>query len=228
MARTWMAEGAAALAMSLVLTATCGGCRVLAPKDLSLLTGEPCEPPCWQGLMAGVSTDGDIERFLMSSGLVNGNSVYRGSLSRGAKTVGVSIQWLSSANVQGAHARNSFHIEDAILQDMTIYLDAQVSLAELIERYGPPDKYVAVLSGIHFTVVGVSLFYPERGFTARVEVPVREASLGPDTKVSSIWYFKAAPLQRFLELGRDTGHFSSSVQPEALSDWEGYGPIHVN
>jgi len=105
----------------------CAGCGEPPPLDMSLLTGEPCEPPCWQGLVAGVSTEDEIERFLTGSGLVNRNSVYRGSLSRGGKTVGVSIQWLSSANVQGAHSRNSFAMEDGLLQDMTICLGAEES-----------------------------------------------------------------------------------------------------
>jgi hypothetical protein len=205
----------------------CASCGEPPPVDTSLLTGEPCEPPCWQGLVAGVSTEDEAERLLTSSGLVNRDSIYRGSLSRGGETVGVSIQWLSTANVQGAHARNSFSMEDGILRDMTIWLDAEVSLAELIDGYGPPEKYLAALSGIHFTEVRVSLFYPEDGFTARVELPRHDASLRPDTNVASVWYFKSASLDRFLELGRDNGHFGANVQPEALSDWEGYGPVEV-
>jgi hypothetical protein len=175
-----------------------------------------------------VSTEEEIERFLTSSGLVNQSSVYRGTLSRGGKAVGVSIQWLSTANVGGSQSRNSFHVEDGVLQAMTICLDAEVSLAELIDRYGPPDKYVAAPSGIHFTAVRVTLFYPERGFTARVELPLYEESLCPDTRVLSVWYFQAAPLESFLELGRDIGHFSATVRSEALSDWHGYGPIEVD
>jgi len=175
-----------------------------------------------------MSAEDEIEGFLTSSGLVNRSSVYRGTLSRGGKTVGVSIQWLSTANVEGAQSRNSFAIEDGVLQHMTICLDAEVSLAELIDRYGPPDKYVAGPSGIHFTSVRATLFYPEHGFIARVEVPVHEESLFPDTRVLSVWYFKAAPLESFLELGRDIGHFSATAQPGALSDWEGYGPIEVD
>jgi hypothetical protein len=205
----------------------CGGCSVLAPQDVSLLTGEPCEPPCWQGLVPGASTEGEIERFLTSSGLVNRSSIHRGRLSRGGETVGVSIQWLSTANTQGAHARNSFDLEGGILQDMTIYMDTQVTLEELFGRYGPPDRYVAAASGIHLTEARVTLFYPEHGFTARVELPWHDASLRPDTNVASVWYFKSASLDRFLELGREIGHFSASLQPEALSHWEGYGPVEA-
>jgi len=210
-----------------MLSLACTGCSVLAPGDASLLTGEPCGPPCWQGLTAGVSTEDEVERFLATSGLVDRISIYRGSMSRGGQTVGISIQWVSTANVQGARATNSFDVEGGILRDMTIYLDAQVALEELFGRYGPPEKYLAALSGIHFTGVRVSLFYPEDGFVAHVELPRHDASLHPDTNVASVWCFQSAPLDRFLELGRDIGHFSASVQREALSDWEGYGPVEV-
>jgi hypothetical protein len=215
------------LGVSVVLALAWAGCGVLAPTDASLLTGQPCGPPCWQGLTAGVSTGEEVERFLATSGLVDRNSIYRSSLSRGDQIVGTSIQWTSAANVQGAQAINSFDIEGGMLCDMTIYLDAEVALEELFGRYGPPEKYLAALAGVHFTSVRVSLFYPEDGFVARVELPRDDASLYPDTSVASVWYFQAAPLDRFLELGREIGHFGAGVEREALSDWQGYGHLQV-
>jgi hypothetical protein len=217
----------AALALSLVMLAISTACGEGPPVDTSLLTGEPCEPPCWQGLTAGVSTEYEVERFLATSALVERNSVYRGTIGRGGHTVGISVQWLSVRAVHGARSTNSFDIEDGILSDMTMYLDAQVTLEELFGRYGPPEKYLAALSGIHFTAVRVSLFYPEDGFVGRVELPRHDASLRPDTRVASVWYFQSDPLDRFLELGREIGHFSASVEPEALCDWEGYGPVEL-
>jgi hypothetical protein len=215
------------LSVCVALAVAWAGCGVLAPRDASLLTGQPCGPPCWQGLSAGVSTEEEVERFLATSGLVDRNSIYRGSLSRGEQTVGTSVQWRSAANVQGAQAMNSFDIEGGMLRDMTIYLDAEVALEQLLGRYGPPEKYLAALLGVHFTSVRVSLFYPEDGFVARVELPRDDASLYHDTNVASVWYFQSAPLDRFLELGRDIGHFSAGVEREALSDWQGYGQVQV-
>jgi hypothetical protein len=225
--RMWVVARAAAFAMLLIPSIACG-CRVLAPKDVSLLTGEPCEPPCWQGLVPGLSTEDEIERFLMSSSLVNRSSIYRGRLSRGGETVGVSIQWLSTANVQGAPARNSFDVEDGTLQDMTIYMDAQVTLEELLDRYGPPAKFNAVLAGIHLTQVRVALLYPERGFIAFVEVPRAETTLRADSTVTWLWYFRAASLDRFLELAREIGFYGGGVDVQSFRDWEGYGPIPMD
>jgi hypothetical protein len=198
------------------------------PVGMSLLTGGPCEPPCWQGLTPGVSTEEDVNEFLRTSPLVNPVTVFRGSVTRNGEISGVSIQWLSDRNVHGAHARNSFLIEDDTLQDIIIYVDAEVTLAKLIDKYGPPEKQVAVLSGIHFTEVRLTVYYPQNGFTAHVELPRHDASTRPDTRITSVWYFKSAPVDTFLELGRDAGHFSDSVQPESLSDWKGYGPLEVD
>ncbi len=225
--RSWDLKRRGASALALLLLLGSSSCRLLAPVDASLLTGEPCEPPCWQGLTPGMSTEDEVEQFLTTSGLVDRTSIFRSGVSRGGKIVGVSKQWLSTANVQGGHARNSFDVEDGVLQDITIYMDAQVTLEELFDRYGPPEKFNAVLAGIHLMQVRASLLYPERGFIAFVEFPRGEPSLRPDSTVTWVWYFRAASLGRFLELAREAGFYSGDVQVESFRDWSGYGPIEV-
>jgi hypothetical protein len=203
----------------------CVGCGEPPPVDRSLLTGEPCQPPCWQGLMPGVSTEDQVNEFLRTSPFVQRTTIYRGRVTRSGEMAGVSIDWLSTANVQGAHAVNSFRVEGGVLRDIIVYLDSKATLKELLEVYGPPDGFSAGLTGVESTRVDVVLLYPEHGFIAFLSLPAHDPSLQPDSVLSWLWYFRAAPLDRFLVLTREVGFFSGSVEVESFWSWEGYGPI---
>lgn len=218
--------------MTLLLLAASASCRHSAPVDTSLLSGDPCEPPCWQGLTPGVSTEGEANEFVRTSDLVNRTTVSRGSVSRGGQRTGVSIRWLSTRNAQGPYAVNSFVVEDGVLQDIIVYLDSEVTLEKLFERYGLPEKFWISLVDTHSTETRVELPYPEHGFIAFVEVPLDETwekiSLHPDTTVTWVWYIRAASsLDRFLELAREVGIYSGDVGVELFRDWSGFGPIEL-
>lgn len=221
-----------ALALTLFVLAASASCGQSAPVDTSLLTREPCEPPCWQGLIPGVSTEEEANQFVTTSDLVDRLTVLRDPVTRGGELTGVSIQWLSTKNAQGPDARNSFLVEDGVLQDMIVYLDSHVTLQELFNTYDPPQKFRVVLGGTHSTEARVQLLYPQHGFIAFVEVPMgntrRETSIQADTTVTWVWYLRAASsLDRFVELARQAGIYSGDVGVESFRDWSGFGPIQV-
>ena len=221
-------RGASSLAVAAWVIAACVGCGEPPPVDTSLLTGEPCEPPCWEGLTPGVSTEEDVAEFMESTRLVDTRTVSRVGMTRGGEVVGVSIRWHSTAG-RGA-AGNRFAIEGGVLQDITIYPDYDLTLERLIERYGPPQKYVSHLSGYERQWVDVTLYYPTHGFTVYLMLRPDDASLKPESKVDSVWYFRAAPLERFVELECEAGYLGGTPEKslEFLRDWQGYGPVPLH
>ncbi|NIN64989.1 MAG: hypothetical protein GTO63_09870 [Anaerolineae bacterium] len=218
------------LVYSLALLPILAGCGESPPLDMSLLTGEPCEPPCWQGLTPGESTLQEVNEFMRTSRFVDPQTVDRSQLDRGGQPVGLIIWWLST--VGGGRGYNSFSIEDGVLNYMTIYPDYPLTLERLIERYGPPEKYVAGLRGWGFVPldVAVTLFYPTHGFTVDLVLRADDATLQPQSKVVSVWYFRAAPLERFLELRIEAGYVSGTLESslESLHDWQGYGALDLD
>jgi len=222
-------ERSLAVLVSLVLLilGLCVGCGEPPPLDMSLLTGEPCEPPCWQGLTPGESTEEDVAEFIRATGFVDTRTIYRGRLTRRGEVVGVSIQWRSTAGVGGRS--NSFHIEGGVLKDIIISPDYDLTLQRLFERYGPPEKYRAILQGFERQWVDVILFYPTHGFTVYLALRPDDPTLEPDSRVESVWYFRAAPLELFIELGWEAGHLGTapSEWPELLRDWQGYGRVEL-
>ena len=209
----------------------CVGCAGPPPVEMSLLTGDPCEPPCWQGLTPGQSTEADVREFLRSSRFADTRTIYRAALSRGGQVVGTSIQWRSTAARSSNVDSNDFAIEGGVLRDMIIYPDYDVTLESLLQRYGPPDKFHVMVTGRHVPALRVTLFYPARGFTATLELPADQLVLRPETTVIQVWYSEAGPLETFIELGISYLGTYLGTTPEqwsqSLRDWQGYGVIEV-
>jgi hypothetical protein len=212
----------------LLCLALCAACGEPPRPDMSLLTGDPCEPPCWQGLTPGVSTHQEVNEFIRTSGFVNPQTLDVSALrTADGRRVGVSIRWCSSAGLCRRH--NRFSIEDGVLEAITIYPDYDLTLERLFERYGPPGKLRVIIAGSGLPYLSVTLFYPTHGFTATIELPIDDARLQPESIVSRVWYFQAVPLDKFIELGCESGFLGSTPDKwhEFLRDWQGYGPIEV-
>ena len=212
----------------LLILGLCVSCAEPPPSEMSLLTGDPCEPPCWQGLTPGSSTKDDVNEFLETSRFVDRDSVFRSDVTTAsAGVVGVSIQWRSTAARSRGVDSNEFVIEGGVLKYIFVYPDYDLTLESLLQRYGPPDKFHVMVTGRHVPLLGVTLFYPAYGFTASLELPVDEAQLRPESTVVQVWYSEAAPLETFIELG--IGYLGSTPDQwlESLRDWQGYGAIEV-
>ena len=218
------------LCLGVLMVAVSVGCGEPPPLDMSLLTGEPCEPPCWQGLTPGDSTEEDVAEFIRATRFVDTRTIYRGRITRGGEVVGVSIQWRSTAARSRNVEINSFDIDTGVLDHITIHPDYDLTLERLIERYGPPEKYVANLRGVERRWIDVTLYYPTHGFTVDLVRRLDDTTLAPESKVVSVWYFRAAPLERFIELACEGGIYGGTPDDrlESLRDWPGYGAIEVD
>ena len=219
----------ALLCMALLIAATSHGCGEPPPLDMSLLTGEPCEPPCWHGLTPGVSTEDEVNDFLRSSELVDQSSIFRGEVTRDrGEVVGTTMQWWSTANMSSLPRQlgNNSVIMQGLLQYLTIWLDSEVTLQDLLERYGDPDKFTAWLEPVDPPRVVVVLLYPRHGFEATLTIPRDDVQLRPESEIVRVWYFRSASqIEDYLRLCREIGYPCASE--DTLQEWHGYGPIDL-
>lgn len=206
-----------------IILASCRG--ELPSADWGLLTGEPCEPPCWQGLTPGYSTGDEVDSFLESSDLVDRASVWQ---DRGG--CGLIVHWRSPTSYRrggglSSHQSNWLCVGDGILREMEVSLDYDFAIEQLLARYGPPEKLDAVRGGPpERPYVAVPLYYPERGMMAQVELPLNDIQLRPETKVVRVWYMHPTTLE---EMGAALGVAHPEDFAESLQEWQGYGPIEV-
>lgn len=226
--RTTEALSRAALTLSFLMLVGSTACDEGQPVDTSLLSGKPCEPPCWQGLTPGVSTEEEASEFVRISELVDRTAVYQSDLTLGTgEVVGVSMQWWSSANTARTWREhpNEFIVKDDVLQDIAVFLDYEVTLGDLLTRYGSPHRWEVQWVSLDTLDIDVMLYYPTRGFTARVRLPSFGVSLEPSSEVRQVRYLRPLQNEDFLSLGPQVGYFPVD-EAESLREWAGYGPVN--
>lgn len=111
--------------------------------DRSLVTGEPCSPPCWQGIVPGVSTVDDAIETLLSDRSVDSDSIRRFDWQGhdGWET----IDWRSSiSDLPFSAGRIRLNGDNVSLVSVT--LEYELDLADLVDIYGDPDGYYVVES----------------------------------------------------------------------------------
>lgn len=111
--------------------------------DTSLITGDPCEPPCWQGLVPALSTESEVRETLATLPHVDTLSIRRLPHEDGS----VDIIWDSSISYQqyadGSTQRTdgAIGLSDGTVSYISIPLEFELSVQELVDLFGEPDGY---------------------------------------------------------------------------------------
>lgn len=131
----------ALLSLVLMLATGCYCSESLPPYDLptrvedpdsvdkSLLTGEPCAPPCWYGLVPGESSADEVVSTLKSLPFVDGDSIIEDF-----------ITWKSSVMNTDDYV-GYIRIEENKVELLSIELEYDLTLQELIDVLGEPAGY---------------------------------------------------------------------------------------
>ena len=212
------------------------GCSRTA-LDKSLLTGEPCVAPCWHNLVPGESTEDDVRRELDNSPWVK-----PGTLSSGwTKYHGLSVlafAWKDHGRGRKEVlklASNRIDLRDGRVLLIEIYLDYDLSLGEVVAKYGPPEGVYA-LETRTFGCRAI-LDYPAKGLTFSSysssvdyeDVFPRKGVgvLSEDLKVASVAYYAPTSLESAL---RDVFLLYPDRIERMLSDeqpWQGFGEVKL-
>lgn len=192
--------------------------------DRSILTDDPCAAPCWQGILPGVTTAAEVSDILQRLDFIDQDRLWASEREYFA--------WHSTAS-DADPAVSSYVLSRAgVVSGIEIGLDFELSLGEVMEKYGPPEKFVAyqsprvekIQSDVHF-------FYPQRGliFTSWIDgyVPPGEPlMLVPSTLVTFVRYFAPAPIENLM---REYPELNTAVLhgEDYWQDWPGYGPVKL-
>lgn len=208
----------------LLLGASLASCALGGPVDGSLLSGDPCEPPCWQGLVPGVSTVQEVEDVLAASEYVKQDSVERerwGGFS--------TIWWESTTSWASGSGRNAAVIQGEMLQVLALCLDYELALEDIVERYGTPEKLWVTRTSLGGAEVAVRLYYPGEGLIVALVLQPSNGyyELEPGSKVIVVRYFAPTSLEGLIDLGESVPFPPREYMDTDLADWRGYGPIEV-
>ena len=199
--------------------------KTLGDVDTSLRSGEPCAPPCWQGLTPGESTATDAIDVLKSLSFVQEDSILRrdlGALDR------ETIDWHSSVS-NGGSGYIILNSEDKIAS-IVIDLEYKLTLQELIDGLGEPDAF----SVLHNppTCQEVSVVWLDAGLTAwptivstRGDNPLIE----PERTIRTVEYSApATTLEEFFAKLRYDNAESRQGVLALFADWTGFDDVRYS
>ena len=125
---------------------------------------------------------------------------------------------------------NFLLIRDDVLNVIMVCLDYDLTLGQLLERYGPPEKFRANWKGGSSIDAEVILFHPGLGLTSRLELKPSDGGyeLRPESKVMRVWYFAPTSLDGLFDLAGWIPFPDKREHAEiVLQDWQGYGFIEL-
>lgn len=217
------------LATMLAAATVIGACGAPEPPFINrgLAYGEPCLPPCWEGLTPGVSTEAEarqtLERLHESGQLSRAVcSGHRCQISEGVEI------WFEDSKVAMIHGAVYFDFELQQLIDLIGEPEAIIAY----EPIGLPACRCEVTHAATPTPANVAelrtpIYYPQRGASFGVEIPPADyGCMCPYMRILGFVYLPATSSPR------ECDEYITRVQGWGRSDWDyaewhGFGPGYV-
>lgn len=108
-------------------------------QDRSWLTGDPCSPPCWYGLLLDVSTEEEVVSVLESLPFVSSKYVKKNSVGYGDA---LTDELYNAIRLQAKKINNiNIHITvgKGVLKQIDFGLNYKITIGEVVEQIGVPD-----------------------------------------------------------------------------------------
>ncbi len=109
-----------------------------ALADRSLVTGEPCAPPCWYGLVPDVSSEAEVISTLQTLPFVDASTITvaqeSSTLYPDERVLRFGCQYPGGSAECGAATFSGER-----LKTMGVWLQIPVTLETVVERWGPPE-----------------------------------------------------------------------------------------
>ena len=144
-------------------------------EDGGFLSGEPCGPPCFWGVVLGQTTEADVMGILQEKGVYDSCETW---------------DRRSSGGTKGIRCEN-FVIDftDDTVLGIAFAPSLDITAQEVIAKYGEPEWVAIYASGVHVFTFSVHIAYPR--ICAIVVFPDQERLpyiLKPSTRAKSICY----------------------------------------
>lgn len=212
--RTVIVGGLVVIALSALCLV---GCRK-APVDRSLLTDTPCAAPCWQGITPGVTSRSQAMAVLQESPYIRQDTLREAGTEEWG---GVTWEW----RAQGRRLQPSISWQNDVVQEITLGLTYDLTVGEIVNKYGPPEALSAGLGGVpeHWYWIA-DLYYPQRGLQFKAYTREYSTLFEPTTEVGGALLFVPMSLEeRVTVVFNDPAIVSRVIS--TIRPWQGYGNL---
>jgi hypothetical protein len=172
-------------------------------NDTSFVSGDPCEAPCWQNLIAGESAWG------LAQDLITNNADYTVVTNTRDRNTGEA--WIEFAYQDGPVCCRVYTSTQETLSSVYLLLSPQNTVKDVIERYGEPQFITAQAKTPDQSIV--TLVYSDLSFVVYVFAEnLSENQINEDSQIIGVAYHAASEMETVL-------------QTETLFSWSGYGML---
>ncbi len=169
------------------------GCASKAKVDTSLITDDPCAAPCWNNIVPGISTESTVRTRLENCPFVKA----------GTLNYVQTEQWGIRLNMFVWKARgklyNRVYLRDGRVLRIEIALDYDLTLGDIVDKYGPPDTIYVARHPVHQSWYSIICDYFSVGLTidghmrvAPEDVNNGMVLLSRNAKITSVTYYSSS------------------------------------
>ena len=192
--------------MMVLLIVACAPPPVLRNEKLlnddSLLTGEPCEAPCWRGI-----TPGETAWSEALTTLEDQDDLVLDPVQEDQESDAIGVQWKQT---DGDVCCQMISEDGETVSLIFLQTAPDMTVGELIEAHEAPTY--AIGNPVTDDQAVVLLVYPEKQMVVLGFVPGAEGELEEDSEIIGVWYITAETMELF-------------TQTNNLHEWEGYQPF---
>lgn len=201
------------LCYSLLVLGLVSGCRTRPELDTSLLTGDPCAPPCWHNITPGVSDEDNVRSQLENSPFVKKSTLHY-TLTEEAGIPLVRFSWqapgrdyiyLQNGRVWQMERYNYIYLREGKVLRIEISLHGRVRLGEIVDKYGPPESIYASVGAAEFYWYTITFNYPAIGLTLESFSLINPGDVADGTilvseemRITQAYYYTPTSLQKML------------------------------
>ena len=166
--------------------------------DGGLFSGSPCGPPCFLGILPGVTSYDEVVSILSDNQDLNYCKEYDNTRDGGARGF-----LCADSYVIG------FDRARSVVTHLGFTPTVEITLQEVVEAYGEPSRISVSTGGYAKTVSKARLFYPQYTMSLMLEEQEGDTYfIQPNSKVNTIGY---------------EGESSFLTSVEWTQEWSGYG-----
>ncbi|MBE2266905.1 MAG: hypothetical protein IAE80_01650 [Anaerolinea sp.] len=190
------------LALVLLFTACAPPPELRDPNllaDTGIVSGEPCDAPCWRGITPGETSWSDALTIIEDDTTLENLQTQEDENSNAARA-----DWNQQG---GAACCEMYTFEGELVDVLFLRLAPTQTLGDVIERHGEP----AYVKGSPYsdTQAVMNIVYPDKNFVVYVFVAGPEASVSASSEIVGVLYMKPDDMRVL-------------VETTEMHAWEGY------
>lgn len=224
---TWRYSNAALIALILILALVVA---VWIQSNLNTQNGEDilsdpsCIPPCWSGIVPGVTSSSRAIEILKARR--SARNISRESKPNTPFKDVILIYW----NEMNHFGDNYLVTSKGVVTEVQIHNYTQLTLGKVIDVLGPPEFNIAyIFNAGESTVIRFVGYYHSKGVVIVITTSYKpELNLTPDLRVNILYFFEPMTaegmlnLYPFMELYHDAQYTRKNWQP-----WIGFDKILI-